>query len=62
LRPQWRAGMPSAIRTLIEWCWQQNPDARPTTEVVLNQLKNLEDNYNSNPSTWNQAFAYNHPH
>jgi len=61
LRPILKPGIPSALRTLIEWCWQQNPDARPNTEVILNQLKNLEDNYNSNPSIWNQAFAYNHP-
>lgn len=38
-RPEISFTCPSKIRELIEWCWEQHPDDRPTTQALLALLK-----------------------
>ncbi|KAF5833115.1 hypothetical protein DUNSADRAFT_10665 [Dunaliella salina] len=37
-RPAWPPVVPKGYKDLVEECWDQNPDARPTFEVILQRL------------------------
>jgi len=40
-RPAWPSSVPKGYRDLANACWDQNPDARPTFEVILEELHRL---------------------
>eukprot|EP00200_Dunaliella_tertiolecta_P012532 CAMPEP_0202391034 /NCGR_PEP_ID=MMETSP1127-20130417/91622_1 /ASSEMBLY_ACC=CAM_ASM_000462 /TAXON_ID=3047 /ORGANISM="Dunaliella tertiolecta, Strain CCMP1320" /LENGTH=541 /DNA_ID=CAMNT_0048993441 /DNA_START=1120 /DNA_END=2745 /DNA_ORIENTATION=+ len=40
-RPEWPSVVPKGYRDLANACWDQNPDARPTFEVILEELHKL---------------------
>lgn len=39
-RPQIKESIPVAYRNLIEKCWSQNPDDRPSFDSIVDELKN----------------------
>ncbi|KAK8892736.1 hypothetical protein M9Y10_029977 [Tritrichomonas musculus] len=39
-RPKYKYALPMCYRKLIEDCWAQNPEDRPTFDQILDQLKN----------------------
>eukprot|EP00012_Vannella_robusta_P006723 CAMPEP_0206201394 /NCGR_PEP_ID=MMETSP0166-20121206/11513_1 /ASSEMBLY_ACC=CAM_ASM_000260 /TAXON_ID=95228 /ORGANISM="Vannella robusta, Strain DIVA3 518/3/11/1/6" /LENGTH=805 /DNA_ID=CAMNT_0053620043 /DNA_START=36 /DNA_END=2449 /DNA_ORIENTATION=- len=52
VRPTIPANCPQAYTELVNQCWHKDPDSRPTTEEVLQQLKQLETLYNANKTEW----------
>jgi len=51
-RPTIPANCPQAYVDLVNRCWHKDPDSRPTTEEVLQQLKEVENVYNANKAAW----------
>src|SRR5436190_4756067 len=44
LRPEIREKTPQPLKELIQKCWDANPDNRPTSEQVLEKIKNMNIN------------------
>ena len=42
-RPKIKEDIPICYKELIEKCWSQNPDERPTFEQIIDDLKNNPD-------------------
>jgi len=42
-RPDWPPVVPSGYKDLVEACWDQDPDARPTFEEILQRLTALRN-------------------
>ncbi|KAF5837079.1 hypothetical protein DUNSADRAFT_4860 [Dunaliella salina] len=40
-RPSWPSSVPKSYRDLANACWDQNPDARPRFEVILEELTKM---------------------
>lgn len=51
-RPTIPEKCPTAFSDLINRCWHKDPDSRPTTDEVLQQLRDLEKLYSANSSEW----------
>lgn len=57
MRPKIDEGMPSTLVKLITTSWESDPDKRPTTEALLDELNQLYEKYESNPSEWDKYVA-----
>ena len=42
-RPEIDEFIPMAYRELIENCWSQDPDKRPTFDQIVDELKNCKE-------------------
>jgi len=42
-RPPIPQQLPPSLRTLLQWCWQQDPDARPSFKQIREVLERMEE-------------------
>ncbi|GAM23894.1 hypothetical protein SAMD00019534_070690, partial [Acytostelium subglobosum LB1] len=52
VRPKIIETCPQALRNLIVRCWDQVPEARPTTTAILAELHSLKMAYDENKQSW----------
>jgi len=51
-RPTMPANTPPQLAELIQSCWKSEYDDRPRCETVLEQLLNIQKEYEQNPRAW----------
>jgi len=59
LRPNIRPEIPASLSTLIQWCWNAEPNRRPSCLTILQQLQHIEQEYNQNKFRWNKCYVFN---
>eukprot|EP01119_Soliformovum_irregulare_P018627 TRINITY_DN575_c0_g1_i1.p1 TRINITY_DN575_c0_g1~~TRINITY_DN575_c0_g1_i1.p1 ORF type:complete len:1549 (+),score=441.45 TRINITY_DN575_c0_g1_i1:27-4673(+) len=55
LRPKLRPEIPASLQSLIEWCWQQDPEQRPSFETICEHLTRLEQDIQKKPE-WKKCY------
>jgi serine/threonine protein kinase len=51
-RPTMPSPCPAMIVTLIETCWDTDPNKRPVCEQLLKQLTDCQEHWKANPQLW----------
>jgi len=54
VRPTIHENFPAGASTLLKAMWDSNPEKRPSTEVVLENILRLEETYSSNKHSWDK--------
>jgi hypothetical protein len=53
LRPEIRKELPSSLSALIQWCWSETPDKRPSFDTILAQLEKVNQEFLQHEDKWN---------